>query len=155
MTIEDLEKKILETKAELEKSIIELSNLKKSENKPPERWEPAIGQDYKTILSDGSIETQQHVNDHIDHYSIKLGNTFPLDMPLNDVVMMHQFINEIESICWQLKISKNFTSHQCVIFFIKKKISDYNEIRYNFLTEELRDKAQSMLSNKVKEWLKV
>ena len=32
MTIEDLEKKILETKAELEKSIIELSNLKKSEN---------------------------------------------------------------------------------------------------------------------------
>jgi len=123
MTIEDLEKKMLENKAELDKSmqklkesIIELSNLIKSENKPTERWKPGKGEFYNCILSDGSIGSYMNVNDSIDEDRIKASSAFPTNMPLDDVVMMHQFINEMESICWQLKISKNFISHQCVIF---------------------------------------
>lgn len=160
MTIKDyLEKKILENKAELdkcsqklEKSIIELSNLiksenKQSENKQPERWKPSKGKTYKSILSDGFVGEYQFIGDPIDQKRIKFGNAFPLGMPLDNVVMMHQFINEMELILWQLGIS---SSQDADAYVIQSKCG---KICYRFYDIDQRDKAKSMLSDKVKEWL--
>ncbi len=149
MTIEDLEKKILETKAELEKSIIELSNLKKSENEPTKRWKPSRGELYKSILSDASVGCYKNVDDSIDEGRIESSNAFPKNMPLNDIAIIRQFINEMELICWQLGVTSSQEADAYVIQSNDRKIC------YRFDAIDQRDKAKSMLSDKVKEWLEI
>ncbi len=159
--LEDLEKKILENKDELdksmqklEKSIIELSNLiksenKQSENKQSERWKPSRGELYKSILSDASVECYKNVDDSIDGGRIKSSNAFPKNMPLDDIVIIRQFINEMELICWQLGVQKPASLCNYVIESKDEKIC------YKFDFIDQRDKAKSMLSDKVKEWLEI
>ena len=126
-----------------------MSELEQAKNEPAERWNPSNGELYKSILSDASIDGYRFVEDRLDQDHIKFGNAFPEDMPLEDVVMLHQFINEMELICWQLGVRKP-VSQLCPYLIGGKG----EKICYKFDFIDQRDKAYSMLSYKAKDWLK-
>jgi hypothetical protein len=83
-----------------------VAKMERAKDKPTEKWEPSYGNSYKTIHPDGSIYPSKHANDQLDKQRIAFGNAFPEDMPLDNVVMMYRFINEMELICWQLGVKK-------------------------------------------------
>lgn len=126
-----------------------MSELEQAKNEPAERWNPSNGELYKSILSDASIDGYRFVEDRLDQDHIKFGNAFPEDMPLEDVVMLHQFINEMELICWQL----GATSLQDTVAYVIQ--SKCGIICYRFGSIIQRDNAYSMLSDKIKGWVEV
>ena len=95
------------------------------------------------------LNVAKNVNDSIDEGRIKSSNAFPRNMPLDDIVLMHQFINEMELILWQLGIKKPESLCSYVIQ------TNGGKICYRFDSIDQRNKAYSMLSNKVKDLVKV
>lgn len=141
-----------EIKKELVALQAKIAKMEQAKNEPTERWKPSKhGEKYKCILSGGEIMEYQFFGDtYYTQDQIESGNIFPKDMPLDNVVMMHQFINEMELICWQLGIKKPASqSYPCQLRTKDEKIC------YVFDSVAQRDKAYSMLSYKVKDWLKV
>lgn len=129
-----------------------VAKMESAKDKSTERWKPSKhGEKYKCILSDADIMEFEFIGDvYYDQDRINSGNAFPKDMPLDDVVMMHQFINEMELILWQLGIKKPVPqSYPCSLRSKDEKIC------YVFDSRDQRNKAYSMLSNKVKDWLKM
>ena len=127
-----------------------VAKMERAKDKPTEKWEPSYGNSYKTIHPDGSIYPSKHANDQLDKQRIAFGNAFPEDMPLDNVVMMYRFINEMELICWKLDIKKPASqSYPCSLRSKDEKIC------YVFDSVAQRNKTYSMLSYKVKDWLKM
>lgn len=142
---------IEEVKKELVALQAKVAKMEREKDKPTEKWKPCHGELYKSILSDAGILESPFVegNPH-DQNRIRFGNAFPTYMPLDDVIMSHQFINEMELICWQLGIKKPAPqSYHC---FLRSKDE---KICYVFDSVARRNKAYSMLSYKVKDWLKM
>lgn len=123
----------------------ELEEIKKE--KPTERWKPSQLETYKIIFSDGKFDVLRYDDDAIDRARVDFGNAFPPDMPLEYVVMLHQFINEMELICWQLGVISSRDTGNYTIPWKGGKIC------YRFDSKGQWDKAYSMLSDKVKKWL--
>ena len=126
-----------------------VAKMKQAKNEPTEKWKPTRGEFYKLILPDGSINKTLHTEDYTDQGCIKFGNAFPLDMPLDNLLMIHQFINEMELICWQLGST---SSQDTVAYVIQSKCEI---ICYRFGSIIQRDNAYSMLSDKIKGWVEV
>jgi hypothetical protein len=136
-------------KKELATLQAKVAKMEQAKNEPTERWKPIKEEFYNSIFRDSIIVEYQFTDDTFDQNRIKFGNAFPKDMPLDDVVMMHQFINEMELICWQLGVRKP-VSQLCPYLIGGKG----EKICYKFDFIDQRDKAYSMLSYKVKDWLK-
>lgn len=139
---------------EIKKELVALqekvAKMEQAKDEPTERWKPSKGEFYKSILLDSRIQEYQFTDETFDRNRIKFGNAFPEDMPLDDVVMMHRFINEMELICWKLDIKKPASqSYPCSLRSKDEKIC------YVFDSVAQRNKTYSMLSYKVKDWLKM
>ncbi len=135
-----------EVKKELAALQEKVAKMKQAKEEPTERWKPIKEEFYKSIFRDSIIVEYQFTDDTFDQNRIKFGNAFPKDMSLDDVVMMHQFINEMELICWQLGVKKPESLCSYVVQ------SKEGKICYRFDSLNQRDKAYSMLSDKIKSW---
>lgn len=138
-----------EVKKELAALQEKVAKIEQAKNEPTKRWKPSRGELYKSILSDASVGCYKNVDDSIDEGRIESSNAFPKNMPLNDIAIIRQFINEMELICWQLGVT---SSQEKVAYAIQ---SNDRKICYRFDAIDQRDKAKSMLSDKVKEWLEI
>jgi len=136
-----------EVKKELAALQEKVAKIEQAKNEPTKRWKPSRGELYKSILSDASVGCYKNVDDSIDEGRIESSNAFPKNMPLNDIAIIRQFINEMELICWQLGIQKPASLDNYVIQSKGRKIC------YRFGSMLDRDKAESMLSDKIKDWL--
>jgi len=135
---------IEEIKKELASLQEKVAKMGQAKDEPTERWKPSKGVDYKFIVSTAIIGEYEFTGHSIDEAHIRFGNAFPKDMPLDDVVMLHQFINEMGLICWQLGAT---SSQDTVAYVIQSKCGI---ICYRFGSIIQRDLAYSMLSDKIK-----
>ena len=138
-----------EVKKELATLQEKVAKMEQAKNEPVARWRPSNGEKYQIIFSSGEIDQLRYDGDAIDLARVDACSAFPVDMPIYDVALMLQFIKEMELILWQLGIKKPESLCSYVIQ------TNGGKICYRFDSIDQRDKAKSMLSDKVKKWLDV